>query len=267
MRRSIIQFGFAILTMMLCVLACKSEREVVVRQQDQNAKQMLQGIWLDDDSDMPFLRISGDSLYYADAEGLPVSFFIIEDSLYVIGSDTVPYLIVKQTPHLFNFKMIDGTEVHLYKSDSEEDELSFSNPVAESPLPIQERLEKDSVVMYAGQRYRGYVYVNPSTMKVYKQSVNSAGMVVDNVYYDNIIHICVYSGTQELYGRDINKNFFADYLPEGFLSGAILADMDFLGVDANGFHYSAKVSQPESPLYYQFHLTIGENKEISIKEE
>jgi len=266
MRRLVIRFSFGILVSLLCLSACKSGEEDVVRQEDLNAKQMLQGIWMDDDSDLAFMRIAGDTLYYADSESLPVKFFIMDDSLYVVGSDTVSYFIVKQTPNLFNFKMIDGTDVHLYKSDSEEDEMAFA-PVTETLPSVQERLEKDSVVMYAGQRYRGYVYVNPSTMKVYKQSVNSAGMVVDNVYYDNIIHICVYTGTQELYGKDITKNLFADYLPDGFLEGAILADMDFVGVDSEGFHYSAKVSQPESPLYYQFLLTIDENKELLITEE
>lgn len=264
--KKFILFGFWVLVVALGLSSCKGEEKETVRQEDLNAKQMLQGIWMDD-SDMAFMRISGDSLYYADPENLPVTFFIIQDSLYIVGSDTISYPIVKQTPNLFDFKMIDGSVVQLYKYDSDEDELAFGDVMGNGSTAVQERLEKDSVVVYGGQRYRGYVYINPSTMKVYKQSVNSVGMMVENVYYDNVIHICVYTGTKLLYGSDITKNFFADYLPDDFLSGAILSDMDFEGVDSEGFHYSAEVSQPESPLYYQFHLTIDKDNEVSITED
>ena len=45
---------------------------------------------------------------------------------------------------------------------------------------------------YDNVRYRGYVYINPSKIKVMRPGVSEEGLGVDNVYYDNIIHICVY---------------------------------------------------------------------------
>ena len=59
--------------------------------------------------------------------------------------------------------------------------------------------------MYKGTRYRGYVYINPSKMKVIKTVYSDEGIGVDNVYYDNVIHICVYEGRNLLYGKDITK--------------------------------------------------------------
>ena len=33
--------------------------------EDLTAKELLQGVWLDDETDMPLMRISGDTIYYA----------------------------------------------------------------------------------------------------------------------------------------------------------------------------------------------------------
>ena len=99
--------------------------------------------------------------------------------------------------------------------------------------------------MYKGTRYRGYVYVNPSTMKVIRSSYSEGGISVDNVYYDNVIHICVYEGRRMLYGKDITKKAFAGIFPEDILSQMILADMNFMGVDNKGYQYQAiSVSMP-----------------------
>ena len=54
---------------------------------------------------------------------------------------------------------------------------------------ISEVVQKDSVVMYKGTRYRGYVYINPSKMKVIRTTYSDEGIGIDNVYYDNVIHI------------------------------------------------------------------------------
>ena len=50
-------------------------------------------------------------------------------------------------------------------------------------------------------------------MKVFKTSYSENGISVDNVYYDNVIHICVYEGKKMLYGQDITKKMFADIFP------------------------------------------------------
>ena len=65
---------------------------------------------------------------------------------------------------------------------------------------------------------------------------------MDNVYYDNVMHICVYEGRKMIYGHDITKDMFSDVIPDEFLKNAILSDMDFYGVGKVGFRYQAAYS-------------------------
>ena len=136
-------------------------------------------------------------------------------------------------------------------------------------LPTAKTIEQvkygDGVVMYKGTRYRGYVYVNPSTMKVIRSSYSEGGISVDNVYYDNVIHICVYEGRRMLYGKDITKKAFAGIFPEDILSQMILADMNFMGVDNKGYQYQATLRVPESSVYSLADITIGFDNRMDIK--
>lgn len=99
-----------------------------------------------------------------------------------------------------------GDVIRLHKSDAENDFLAF---IHTREIPVyNEVIKKDSVVTYDNVRYRGYVYINPSKIKVMRPGVSEEGLGVDNVYYDNIIHICVYEGRKSLYAKDITKQMF-----------------------------------------------------------
>ena len=89
--------------------------------------------------------------------------------------------------------------------------LWFSPAEVEVISTTPEVIKKDSIVTYKNTRYRGYVYINPSKMKVFKTSYSENGISVDNVYYDNVIHICVYEGKKMLYGQDITKRCLRIY--------------------------------------------------------
>lgn len=91
------------------------------------------------------------------------------------------------------------------------------------------------------------------------------GMIVDNIYYDNIIHICVYQGKKRLYAKDIRKEMFEGTVPDDFLQMAILSDMNFMGVDAEGFHYQATVSMPDDLSCYYVNLLIDNDSNLSFK--
>ena len=69
--------------------------------EDSNAKEMLQGIWLDDETESPLMRVEGDTIFYADSQSAPIAFKIIRDTLYTYGNDTTYYKIDKQAEHLF----------------------------------------------------------------------------------------------------------------------------------------------------------------------
>ena len=55
--------------------------------------------------------------------------------------------------------------------------------------------DSDSIVNYNGSRYRAYVYIKPSKMRVIKTIYTEDGISMDNVYYDNVMHICAVSYT------------------------------------------------------------------------
>lgn len=244
--------------------ACGNNNRSTVQTEDLTAKKMLQGVWLDDETEMPLMKIKGDTIYYADPQNAPVAFKIVHDTIYIYSNEPVAYKIDKQSEQIFWFHFLADDIIKLHKSENEEDNMAFNNRAVEI-IPTTEVLKKDSVVMYEGVRYRGYVYINPSNMKVTKTSYSENGYSVDNVYYDNIIHICVYEGKKMLYGQDITKKMFADLFTQDFLNQTILTDMNFMGVDNKGYHYQAKLSIPASSVYYLINITISFENKLSIK--
>lgn len=233
--------------------------------EDLTAKQLLQGIWLDDETDMPLIRIEGDTVYYANPLNAPASFKVVHDTLYIYSSTPVSYKIDRQTEYSFWFYSLPDEMVKLHKSENSEDSLSFTSREVEVISTTPEVIKKDSIVTYDDTRYRGYVYINPSKMKVFKRSYSESGISVDNVYYDNVIHICVYEGKQQLYGQDITKKLFSDLFSEEILEQCILADMNFTGVDSEGYHYQATIGIPESSVFYLANIDIGFDKQLNIK--
>ena len=224
----------AILIVLVVSLASCSNRqngEVSVKE-DLTAKQLLQGIWVNDETEMPLMRIEG---------------------------------IDRQTEYSFWFHSLADEVIKLHKSENAEDSLVFTSREVEVISTTPEVIKKDSIVTYKNTRYRGYVYINPSKMKVFKTSYSENGISVDNVYYDNVIHICVYEGKKMLYGQDITKKMFADIFPTEMLDQAILADMNFMGVDSKGYHYQATLGIPESSVYNLVNMIIGFDNTMNIE--
>ncbi|WP_281645006.1 DUF4738 domain-containing protein [Bacteroides zoogleoformans] len=237
----------------------------VSEKEDITAKQMLQGIWVDDETEMPLMRIEGDTIYYADSQNIPVSFKIVQDTIYIYSKEPVAYKIDKQSEYNFWFHSPMADVIKLHKSENTEDLLAFGNGDVEIISSTPEVVKKDSIIIYEGTRYRGYVYINPSKMKVFKTFYSENGLGVDNVYYDNVIHICVYQGRKMLYGRDITKNMFSELFSPEMLSQSILADMNFVGVDSAGYHYQATIGIPESSAYNLIDMIIGFDGKITIR--
>lgn len=247
------------------LVSCGGGKEVRTQAEDHTAKELLQGIWIDDDTELPLMRIAGDTIYYADPQSMPVAFKVMRDTLYTYGNNTVAYKIDRQTEYVFWFHSLSDDVVKLHKSETPEDSLAFSNESVEVIPTTTEVIRKDSVVMYKGTRYRGYVYINPSTMKVLSTSYTEGGLSVDNVYYDNVIHICVYEGKTLLYGKDITKKMFADLFPAELLNQMVLSDMDFMGVDSDGYHYRATLQVPGSSVYNLADIVIGFDDRLEVK--
>ena len=257
----------AVLIVLIVSLASCGNRQggEASAKEDLTAKQLLQGIWVDDETDMPLMRIEGDTMYYTNPQSAPVSFKVVRDTIYVYSNEPVAYKIDRQTEYSFWFHLPADEVIRLHKSENEEDSLAFANREVEVISTTPDVIKKDSVVTYKNTRYRGYVYINPSRMKVFKTSYSENGIGVDNVYYDNVIHICVYEGKKMLYGQDITKKMFADIFPAEVLDQTILADMDFMGVDGKGYHYQATLGIPESSVYNLVNMVIGFDNKMNIK--
>lgn len=218
---------------------------------DSVAKNMLQGIWFLADSDAPFLKVHGDSLRFYEQPDIKIYFEINNDSLFTYNNHRFGYKVDKQSDYFFWFHSLSNHMVKLYKSENDEDSLYFeSQDVADIAADTtQQVIENDTIIYHGNDRYHGYSFINPSSYKVYKPLYSDEGIRINQVYYDNIVYICVYSGKDKLFGQNVSKADFKSLLDNEFYENVILADMNFTGVDDNWFYYVAKIEIPNSFIY------------------
>lgn len=244
-----------------CLVGCMSpqQKEAEKQEEDQEAMQQLQGIWLDDNTEAPLFKIQGDSIYYASQINAPMPFSVRHDTMTIHSARPIYYFIEERKAYSLRYRTSMGEVVSLHKAES--DTLSFGTvvPVREMESEV---FEKDSVILYGGERYRGYAYINPTKKRVTLVSINEEGLPVENIYYDNIIHICVYKGKERLFSKDINKEMFARVVPADFLHTAILSDMDFVKVDGNGYRYVATLCIPDGASCYNVRLDVSKEGHI-----
>lgn len=255
------------LSLLLLLSACtesKKEAQKQERKEDLAAKKRFQGIWVDRETGNVLFKAQGDSIYYPDTVNVPVRFWIYNDTLYLSGDRVTAYPIDHMGEYLFSFHSLMGDVVSLQRSESQSDTLYFVHKNT-APITYNQVVRKDTVVFYNDERYHCYVYVNPSKQKVYKTSYTEEGMAVENAYYDNVIHICVYHGRQRLYGRDYDKNSFKGLVPDNFLSQSILSNMEFDKVDADGFHFNATVCIPDDASCYMICILVDFNGKVTTE--
>lgn len=236
-------------------------------QEDTNAKKMLQGVWISEDDEEIAFRVKGDTIYYPDSTSRPCYFVIRRDTLIMHGTHDVKYYIVKQAPHLFQFKNQTGDLVKLVKSTDPNDVKAFNvdQPVAINQFNQGQLIKRDTVVHIHGQQYHSYVQVNPTSYKVYKSYINDDGVEVDNIYYDNIIHISLFHGASCVFSRDFHKMDFRGRVREDVLSQSILSDILFMEISSDGAHYTAQLCIPDSPSVYEVQLIIGFDGKLTMR--
>ena len=254
-------FGLILLVVVSCSTPPKEVKKVE-ESTDPNVKSQLQGVWLDRNTESPVLKIEGDTIVYASKNDSRMPYKLVNDTLFVMGLHTVAYPVLEQSEHSLCFKTAVGDEMSLYKYEDADitiDELEISEL-----KPITEVIKRDSIIREGKKRYHGYITINPTTIKVVRPGVTEDGLSIDNVYYDNIIHICVYEGKQQLCGKDIKRTMFEGIVPSEFLSVSILQDMEFVGYRNNAFMFRATLSVPDGPCFYA-EVQIDENNEIKIE--
>ena len=212
------------------LVACNHREEV---SENKEAKAMLQGIWIDAEGGDVSFRVLGDTIYYADSTSMPAYFRVMGDSLVLASGAS--YGIVKQLPHLFWFKNQNGDVLKFSKSDDPADESEF---VRDTP----------PVLSYSHQR-----------------SYNDDGLEVENVYYDNIMHVSVFQGSRQLFSRDFRKQQYAGKVPAEFLEEAVLGNMEFSHADAAGLHFVATLCIPDGASCYLVESLVSYQGQMTMQ--
>ena len=249
------------ISLLMGVLVACNQNNSSVLPENKEAKTLLQGVWVDQESGDISFKAKGDTIYFSDATSMPTYFRIFEDSLF-LGSGT-SYSIVKQTEHLFWFKNQNGDLLKLEKGDGEE--AVVNEHPAPSVLTYTHQVKIDSVVTYNSKRYHWYIAINPTKYRVTKRSYNEDGLEVENVYYDNIMHVSVFQGATKIYSSDLHKQQYKGLVPESFLDEAILANMEFSRIDADGLHFNATLCIPDGATCYMVESTISYTGVPSMK--
>lgn len=248
----------------VCLVCCKNKSNTnKVLEEDKQAKSMLQGIWVNDDEENVAFRAKGDSIFYPDTTSMPVRFYIRKDTLYLQGANTVKYKILKQKQYLFEFKNQNGEIVTLTKSSDADDMLQFEHKKSFT-LNQNQLIKRDTVVKYSNEPYHCYVQINPTTYKVLRSTYNDDGVEVDNIYYDNIIHLGIYRNGVKIFSRDFSKQNFSTYAPAQFIKQGILSDMTFDHIDAAGIYYNASICMPDEASSYIVKLKFLYNGKMDI---
>ena len=254
--------------LVLLLSSCKDNGKPAdaVPEENEAAKKMLQGIWLNEDDDEVSMKIKGDTIFYADSTMQAVCFAVINDSLVVKGYNEMRYPIIKQTEHVFQFRNANGDIVKLVKSDDNGDDYAFKRQQTVT-LNQRQLIKRDTVVCTERYKFHIYVQVNPSTYKVIRTAYNQDGVQVDNVYYDNIINVCVYNGGNRLFSSDFHKQDFKRYIPSDYLAQSVLSDIILDKVSNDGVELCASVCVPDSPTSYIVRLTVSPEGKLRMKRE
>ncbi|MBR1504140.1 MAG: DUF4738 domain-containing protein [Prevotella sp.] len=244
------------------MIDCTHGSATQASEESREAKQLLQGIWIEEETGNISFRVKGDTIYYNDSTSMPTYFKIVGDSM-VLGSGTA-YGIIKQSPNLFWFANQNGDVIKLQKSVDPIDATAF---VHDQPkiLTYTHQVKSDSVVIYNGERYHWYIAINPTKYKVVKRTYNDDGLEVVNVYYDNIMHISVFHGAQQIYSSDFRKQQYASQVPAEFLQNAILGDMQFSHIDAQGLHFNATLCIPDGASCYIVESLVTYTGRMTLK--
>ena len=248
--------------LVMTLAACGQHKPVAEQEESREAKQLLQGVWMEEGGELPVFQMKGDSVFYADSTSMPARFRVVGDTLYIGSANR--YLIEKHTEHLLWFRNQNGELMKFEKSDDEEMTLEMEQQKPQI-LSITAVLKRDTVVFYDSQRYHLYIAINPTKYKVSRPTINDDGMEVENVYYDNIIHLSIFQGSTQLFSRDFRKQQFAEKVPAQILGQSILNNMEFSKVDANGFHFNVSVCVPDDASCYLIDQIVSFSGKSSVK--
>ena len=147
----------------IALAACGNGKEQKTLEEDATAKALLQGVWINDETELPLMRIEGDTIYYADPQNIPVSFKIIRDTMYVYGNHTVTYKIDRQTEYSFWFHSLadeiikQGSGSHTHYGSGEKGQRSDVQRHTLPGICVRQPFDNESrpLILFRGWHQRG----------------------------------------------------------------------------------------------------------------
>ena len=239
-----------ILIVTLSLSACGKKNHTPTLNEDKAAKKTMQGVWTDELEGNIIFSVKNDTIYHNDTLSEPAFFYIYKDTLFIKYHNMVKYPIKELTEESLVFIDETGPEtggVSLGTYTTEEAEAPNQGKV----------IKKDTVLTFGDKRYHAYKKVNPTSFKVYIQSKNVDGLSVEQIYYDNIVHIALYAGHKRIFGQNITKADFKGLVPDNYLEQAILSDITIKGASKDGVTFVAILTIPDSNTNYMINIIIS----------
>lgn len=231
------------------------------RHQDKDAKQMMQGIWIDDEEGVPVFMVKGDSVLFPDTTSMPMRVWIYQDSLYLQGNGVDRYLVTRQTEHVFRFVNQGGEEVKLVKVEDSRLQAAFfqERPYA---LNIFRTLSLDTLVTVASQTYHCNIQVEPTSNRIIASSFTDQGIRVDNMYLNNNARVRVWRNQVPFYEHHFQKQEFSAFVPKEFLDKAILSNVLYDRADTAAVYLDAVIGIPDASSAFVIEMKIGNKGKV-----
>lgn len=262
--KNILNIALCLLTAFISIACNQDKAQQQKPEEDKEAKRMLQGVWLNSDDETLTMMVKGDSIFYADSTSAAVSFAVISDSLVLRGSVEMRYQILKQTENIFVFKNTSNDTIRLEKTTEEFTKSDFNTKPSVITFNQGETVDSDTTMTAEGRIYKTHVQVTPTNIKVNKNTYNSDGVGVDNVYYDNIVNVKLVVDGRVILHKNFTKDMFRKFIPKEFIKQTILSDIFVNSVDDKGVHCIASVCLPDTQISYDVPLVITRFGKYSI---
>lgn len=236
------------------------DKTSLMNREDKQAKQMMQGLWTDENGAAALL-IKGDSIFYPDSASMPAKFWIYNDSLYLEGAEINTYKIIKQADSFFKFINENGEEVNLLKSDNKFLTSAFDYHVY--AMNTFQRQETDTLVRLEVGFVDCHISVSTTSDRIIKSSFSELGIGVDNTYLDNVAAVNVSMGGKNIYSHQFRKQEFESLIGKDFLNKSILRRFEFTHADKNALSFDAIIGIPDASTNYVIEVKLTPDGNIT----
>lgn len=255
---------FLILSIPLLITSCGSQTpKDTMSQEDPQAKEMMQGLWVSDGDGEAAMLVKGDSIYYPDSASMPARFWIYQDTLYLEGQNVNGYKILKQASHLLMFDNQNGDEVKLVKSSNKMLVKSFDYHVYAMNMFATQ--QSDTTVFTDQGYYDCAVSIRTSSDRVVKSTYNDYGIEVDNMYLDNIAALVIKNHGSLIYAHDFRKGEFQAQVPKEMMEHSILRQFYFDHADRKALYFNAVIGVPDASTSYVLEVRITPDGNVTKK--